>query len=158
LKNESLNREHENELFHEMVFVTRTLLQRGGRSMEELGIGMGQLPILELLQLHGTMTQRQLADEIRVTPATISGTLKRMEKAGVIHRSTDENDARVSKVSLTDEGTRRCDLARQRISQQFWEAMDGFGECECGMLRDFIRRMGENLKRSQEASEGETNG
>ena len=39
-----------------------------------------------MLSDHGEMAQRRLAEEIRVTPATVCGTLKRMERAGLIER------------------------------------------------------------------------
>ena len=72
--------------------------------LERMGIGPGQVPILGELGFHGEMTQRQLAEHTHVTAATISGTLKRMEKAGIVYRTDDNRDARVSIVRLTDKG------------------------------------------------------
>ena len=54
--------------------------------MESLNVGFGQAAILKVLSDHGEMAQRRLAEEIRVTPATVCGTLKRMERAGLIDR------------------------------------------------------------------------
>ena len=157
VKNEIPNRRSGNVMINELVYVTRNLLQRGGRSMEELGIGIGQLPILKFLREEGTMTQRQLAEKIRVTPATVSGTLKRMEKSGMIRRCASEEDARVSCVSLTEQGKCCCDEADERFRALFYELMNGFEEEECRILENFILRMSENLKSADVCPEGETN-
>ena len=71
----------ENGIAFEVMHIYRRMLQRGSQAMERMNIGVGQVPILGLLSENGTMTQRQIAEKIRVTPATICGTMKRMEKA-----------------------------------------------------------------------------
>ena len=135
----------ENGIAMEIMHVYRRLSQRGAQAMETLNIGVGQLPILRLLCENEIMTQRQIAEETRVTPATICGTLKRMEKSGLIRRTTAAEDGRVSCVSLTDEGMARCQQAMELIVQPYSEMLKGFSEEERLQLRDYIKRMGENL-------------
>ena len=74
------------EIATEIVHISRRLMQRTARAMESLNVGFGQAAILKVLSDHGEMAQRRLAEEIRVTPATVCGTLKRMERAGLIER------------------------------------------------------------------------
>lgn len=139
-----------NEIAMEIMHVARKLMQRTARAMENLNVGMGQLPILKLLSERATMTQRQLAEEIRITPATVCGTLKRMERAGLVQRTAAQGDARVSCVSLTDKGRMSIREAETAIQQPYGDMMSGFSEEECRMLCDFARRMGENLERKDE--------
>ena len=91
--------------------VTRNRFQLSELLLDRMGIGPGQMPILGELRWHGEMTQRQLAEHTHVTAATISGTLKRMERAGLVYRTDDEKDARISIVRLTDEGKERGEQA-----------------------------------------------
>ena len=70
------------EIATEIVHISRRLMQRTARAMESLNVGFGQAAILKVLSDHGEMAQRRLAEEIRVTPATVCGTLKRMERPG----------------------------------------------------------------------------
>ncbi len=142
------NVELRNEIATEVMHVARRLMQRTTGAMERLNVGMGQIPILKLLQEHGTLTQRQLAEKIRVTPATICGTLKRMERAGLIRRAAAAEDARVSCVSLTDEGISCINQVSALIEEPYGEMMAGFSEEECRMMRDFAKRMSQNLLRS----------
>lgn len=155
MRENSTSGELENSIASELIHVSRRLLQRGSQVMEDLNIGVGQVPIMRLLSLNGTMTQRQLADEIRVTPATICGTLKRMERAGLIVRAAAAEDARVSRVSLTEEGEIRCSKAQEALRCSYREMLQGFTEAERGQMAEFIRRMGENLSRTTK-DEGRT--
>ena len=123
--------------------------------MEKMNIGVGQLPILKLLDERATMTQRQLAEEVRVTPATICGTLKRMEKSGLVRREGDSGDGRVTCVSLTDAGKRCCERLRTELDIPYGRLFDGFSREELQRLYDFVERMGANLAKSADAASGE---
>jgi len=132
----------------EIMHVSRRLLQRSTRVTEQLGIGAGQVPILKLLDDCGTLTQRQIAERIRVTPATICGTIKRMERAGLITRSATAKDARISCISLTEDGRVRCAQAVAAIKMPYGEMLDGFSKEECEQLAHFVQRMSANLLRA----------
>lgn len=136
-----------------IMHISRRLLQRGARMLESQGIGVGQVPILKLLGENGTMTQRQIAEEIRVTPATICGTIKRMERAGLIRRAPAEWDGRVTCISLTEEGALRGEQAWNIFEKAHSEMLRGFSEEEERQLQDFVRRMGENLQRAMDSAE-----
>lgn len=139
------------------------LLGRVGRSrfqlsellLERMGIGPGQVPILGELGWHGEMTQRQLAEHTHVTAATISGTLKRMERAGLVYRTDDEKDARISIVRLTDEGRERGEQAGKLFVQTDYDMLEGFSDAECDALLDFLERMCRNVSRALEAQTGD---
>ena len=145
----------ENSIAFEVMHIYRRLLQRGTQAMERMNIGVGQVPILKLLSDNGTMTQRQIAEEIRVTPATICGTIKRMERAGLICRASNEKDGRVTCISLTEEGRACTTEAMDAIEQSHREMLDGFSAEELRILLSFAARMSENLTRAVEAAEEE---
>ena len=145
----------ENSIAFEVMHIYRRMLQRGSQAMERMNIGVGQVPILGLLGENGTMTQRQIAEEIRVTPATICGTMKRMEKAGLIRREPNANDGRVNCISLTDEGRARMTEAKAAIDQSHSEMLAGFSQEELQMMYGFVKRMGENLMRAVDTAEEE---
>ena len=132
--------EVDNGIATEIMHIYRRLLQRGTQSMERMNIGVGQVPILKLLSDNGTMTQRQIAEEIR-------------QRAGLISRTTDKLDGRVTCISLTDEGSRRTVQALEAIEQAHREMLSGFSDEERLMLHNFVMRMGENLVRAVETAE-----
>ena len=153
MKDHLADAEMGNGIATEIMHVNRRLIQYGTHVMENLNIGVGQLPVLKLLGVHGIMTQRQLAAEIRVTPATICGTIKRMERAGLVQRSVDAEDGRVSCVSLTEAGQECYRQAVALSANSYCRMLEGFSEEERALLRDFVHRMGENLMRALEKPE-----
>ena len=50
------------------------------------------------------MTHSELAERLRVQPATITNALKRMERSGFVDRRHDNDDQRVWRVYLPVEG------------------------------------------------------
>lgn len=148
----------EDSIASEIMHISRRLFQSGQKAMENLNIGVGQLPILRLLCFYEKMTQRQLAEKIRVTPATVCGTVKRMERAGLVRRTAAEEDGRIWYVSATEEGRNCCKRAMQAIDGCYSQMLEGFSEEECRCLRDFAYRIGENLRKSlEDANEVEEN-
>lgn len=131
--------------------VTRNRFQLSELLLDRMGIGPGQMPILGELRWHGEMTQRQLAEHTHVTAATISGTLKRMERAGLVYRTDDEKDARLSIVRLTDEGKERGEQAGKLFVQTDYDMLDGFTDQECEALLGYLERMCANVGKALEA-------
>jgi DNA-binding MarR family transcriptional regulator len=119
--------------------------------LERMGVGPGQVPILSELKHHGEMTQRELAEHTHVTAATISGTLKRMERAGIVYRTDDTRDARVSIVRLTDSGKKLVDEAWQHFYRTDMDMLSGFSDEECEQMLGYFARMRENVDNAIEA-------
>lgn len=135
-----------------LMHTSRRRFQLCDLLLERLGIGPGQMPVLGELNHHGQMTQRDLAEHTRVTPATISGTLKRMERAGLIQRTGDESDARVSIVQLTEKGESCSEEAVRLFTQTDTDMLQGFSEEELAQLKGYLQRMSENVERALEAA------
>lgn len=120
--------------------------------LEKLGIGPGQMPVLGELSRYTQMTQRELAEHTHVTAATISGTLKRMERAGLIQRAEDENDARVSIVTMTQKGKDCSDEAVRLFTETDAHMLEGFTDEELKALGGYLSRMHDNVCRYLDAA------
>jgi DNA-binding MarR family transcriptional regulator len=115
--------------------------------LESLGLYRGQPPVLFALWEREGQTHSELAEHAHVSAATISKMIQRMEKAGFLERRSDEQDQRVSRVYLTEAGRDvqgRVDAAFQQIEE---EALVGFSDEDCVLLRQFLIRMRDNLAR-----------
>ena len=141
------------EIAVEMTRVSRQHFQQCARVLESLGIGVGQVPVLSLLMQNGAMPQRELAQEIHVTPATMSGTLKRMERDGLVTRSADPRDARVTQVRLSEKGRQLCNQALEYFCGSSSVLIKGFSKEETETLYGFICRMCRNLEDAASALE-----
>ena len=64
----------------------------------------GQAVCLRLLSANDGITQRDLAEALRLSRPTVSKMLQAMEKAGAIERRPDQSDQRLTRVHLTAAG------------------------------------------------------
>ena len=78
--------------------------QLAEEDLNKLGVHTGQEMILLQLWIEEGIPQSQLAACMEVEPPTATKMLQRMERAGLIERRPDPEDARVSLVYLTERG------------------------------------------------------
>ena len=103
------------ELRHAVMRLSRRLRQEGGG---EGGITAGQLATLATVEQRGPMTLGELAEAERVKPPSITRVVVSLEGEGLVTRSTDPDDGRVSLVAVTKSG--RALLAAQRRRRDEW--------------------------------------
>jgi DNA-binding MarR family transcriptional regulator len=111
----------------------------------EVGVHVGQEMILYKLWCENGVTQSQLADHICVEPPTITKMVQRMEASGLVERRPDPDDARVSRVYLT-ERSREIEAAIRRA----WDDLEaatvaGLSDMEQALLRRLLMQVLHNL-------------
>ncbi|WP_017315652.1 MarR family winged helix-turn-helix transcriptional regulator [Mastigocladopsis repens] len=72
--------------------------------LAELGLHTGQETLLMHLWEKDGLIQCELALLMQVEAPTLTKMIHRMEKAGLLERRKDEEDARICRIYLTDEG------------------------------------------------------
>jgi DNA-binding MarR family transcriptional regulator len=77
---------------------------RARQLFDAIGLYRGQPLVLLALWEQEGFTQSELAERLRIAPATVTKMLQRMEKTGFIQRKPDAQDQRVSRVYLTKAG------------------------------------------------------
>ncbi|THF84272.1 MarR family winged helix-turn-helix transcriptional regulator [Cohnella fermenti] len=115
------------------------------RLIRDYDVFPGQPPLLLRLSDNDGLSQRELADSKGVKPATLTVMLQRMEKTGLLRRSADEKDQRVSRVHLTDKGRRAAEAVRQAMDEVETRCFEGFLPEEKLLLRRFLLHMQDNL-------------
>lgn len=114
----------------------------------QLGLYRGQPPILFVLWKEGGKTQKEIADALRLKPSTITVTLKRMEKAGLLERRSDPQDLRISRVYLTEKGYNLQMEVEKALKAFDDECFKGFTLEEKVLLRRFFIQIRDNLIRA----------
>ena len=118
---------------------------RARQLFEATGLHRGQPEVLLALWEQEGITQTELAGRLKITPATVTKMLQRMEKTGFIQRKPDARDQRVSRVYLTQAGR-----AVRRDVEAVWKTMEAetftnLTQAERATLRRFLLQMLENL-------------
>lgn len=95
----------EEESLHLLLWqVIRQHFIRHHHLLSKIGLHKGQPPILGMLWEKDGLTQKEIAEKLRLKPSTVTAVLKRMEKAGLLKREPDPKDMRISRVYLTKKG------------------------------------------------------
>ena len=113
--------------------------------MADVGLSPGQPKILDLLVLHGSQSQRELADRCAIEPATVSRLLDKMEADGLIARQSAPGCRRACEVSVTELGRDRQETFQTMRAQVEQRELTGFTPQEEAQLRDFLARLYRNL-------------
>ncbi len=115
--------------------------------MRLLGFGMSQMPVLHALGDGGAMSQKELASWARVEQPTMAEMLARMARDGVVQRSPNPNDGRVSLTSLTPRALQQLPKAKAALMEVEHAAMVGFSKAEKAQLLTLLQRMVDNLEK-----------
>lgn len=101
-----------------ILAISKFLKRDFNRTLAEQGLFPGQDHVLMTVKMNEGLTPSELADALGVSLATISVSIKRMEKSGFLLRRQDEADARRSRLYLTDKASRISLTIRSRMDRQ----------------------------------------
>lgn len=135
-----------NSLYHIFLSVIRLHYNRTRILFEKCDIYPGQPPLVILLHHKNGQSQKELAKQIRISPATLTVMIKRMEKAGLLERKQDEVDQRVSRVFLTNKGEESYKQINETMNKINDRCFAHFTEDEKLILRRLMMQLRENLE------------
>ena len=91
----------------ENIHLLRKLFVR--RVCEKSPLHFGQAAIMKMIEENDNCTQSVIAERLSVTPASVAVSTKRLQKAGLITKTVDEDNLRCKRLSLTPEGKKAID-------------------------------------------------
>jgi len=122
-----------------------------GATLAELGLHVGQEMVLSHLWRQDGLAPSKLAERLGVEPPTVTNTLSRMEKAGLLERCRDPGDARCTRVYLTEKGRELREAVERRWEAVQKRAFAGITADEEALLRDLLVKIHGNLTRGSDA-------
>ena len=130
-----------------LVQIGRAHRNRAQELLNDIGLHVGQELRLLHLSLGDGMTQSELAEEICVQPATLTRSLDRLTRTGLVERRVDTEDQRVSRVYLTEEGwAQRAPIERTWSELEAWSFANLTTE-ERLLLRRLLLQVYANVQR-----------
>ncbi|MCX7720217.1 MAG: MarR family transcriptional regulator [Dictyoglomus thermophilum] len=142
--------EKNNSLYGIFKEVIREHFIRREKLLSGLKLYRGQAPMLLLLSEKGGLTQKEIAEEMKIKPSTVAIMVRRMRKRGLVITQRDEKDRRFSKVYLTDEGRKFICKLKKIFKQLEEECFSNFSEEEREILKNYLERIRDNLKKFNE--------
>ncbi len=126
------------------------------KAIGRLGLHYGQPLMLMILSEEQPLYQKELACRMNVSPASVTVSVKRMEKNGWITKVTNPVDMRYTAIGLTPKGEELAHVCREDMERVNEKKYVGFTPEEREQLADFYRRMSDNLKQTEQWEKGES--
>lgn len=120
--------------------------QRSHQLMGDTGLHPGQAPIMFTLWRQDGQRQKDLAERLHLAPATVTVTVRRLEKAGLLERRKDDCDQRISRVYLTERGRSLRGTVMTSIHTTNSECLETFTSEDEALLKRYLLQITENLQ------------
>ena len=130
--------------------MNRVIRERTLDSWVKLNLTIPQLKSLFYISRHGRVNLSGLASGIRVTPANVTGIVDRLVEQGLLTRTPDPDDRRISWLTVTDEGKTLINDLREGRVQEMRRILDKLTEEELAI----VARGFEVVAAAAEGSEG----
>ena len=128
-----------------MMEISRMYMEKCFMKLKKLGIHPRQIPILAHLYKEDGCSQKELARRLGVTPPTVTVSIQRLEKSGLLIRRQDEKDQRVSRIYLSDEGRKIIKEGMRMAKEGEQQILAGFSESELCLMRRFCAQIKANI-------------
>ena len=138
--------ERRSSLGYQANHLARLLEQALRAQIARHGVVPGQFAQLLALYEEDGLTQNQLCERVRIDQSTMAHTLQRMERDGLIRRTTDPLDRRRARITLTERSRELETVLVQAAQEVNARATSGFTDEETAMLLRMISRLIGNLE------------
>lgn len=90
-------------------------------------------------------SQREIADKLGISAPTVAVSIKRMDKAGLVHKVADETDLRRNLITLTESGCEFVDGSKTAFDAVYKHMFQGLSKQDQEQLRTLFLRIITNL-------------
>ena len=114
--------------------------------VRDIGIHHTQHRILMILAKRGALpSQKVLADRLKISPAAVTGALKKLEASGYIERSLG-SDNRFMELRITESGREIVDATKKMFSSADRSLFNGFTDEELEAYVSFLEKLQCNIR------------
>ncbi len=144
------------ELMHEFMYIAKLHRVLAGKRLAKMNPYAGQwIPVIRYVLEHDGCTQTALAAFLRVTPASVALSTKRMQKAGYLEKEVDAYNLRRNKLHVTPQGRQLAADCKEAFDALDRETFKGFQEEELEILAGYLDRIAVNMGGGRRLSFGE---
>lgn len=133
------------EKYEELLLALRKVIRAIDLYSKQLnkysGLTAPQLLILREINAANGITASKVAQNINLSPATVSNVIERLEHRQFIHRHRSERDKRRVSLFLTDQGLALLKKAPQPLQEDFIEKFQALAEWEQSLLLSSMQRI-----------------
>lgn len=129
--------------------VMHRVMNRAKSRYREFDLNWSQASILFTLYKRSSMSQKELASSLNMTPPSITSAIQKMERGGYIKRSPDKVDQRVMRLELTEKGASCIQTVKDVAEQLREQVFRGMSPEEVMLFRRLLIQINENLEKEE---------
>jgi DNA-binding MarR family transcriptional regulator len=133
--------DHEDDVLRSLRRIIRAVDLYSRRLLAEHGLSSPQLICLRQLAAQGPLTSGQLAAQVNLSPATLSGILDRLEARGLIKRARQAQDKRRVVVEISPEGAALAAKAPSSLQDNFLRELRALAPAEQAEISRVLRKL-----------------
>jgi len=114
-------------------------------SLRQINLYVGQENLLYRLWQDDGITQRKICEHLKCEPPTVTNMVKSLEQNGFVYRKRDEQDARATRIYLTDKGKEAEKPVDLKWKQAQDKLLDSISPEERLVLKKLLKTMENNL-------------
>ena len=138
--------ENLSEKIVQQIHYCNNLLHRGHhkhrKNMGKHGMGRGQVMVLITLLENNGLTQTELAEKLKIRPASLGELVDKLEQSGYVERLQNENDKRSLKVYITLDGRNYVnEIVKQKQEEEGEDLCSELSEEEKFQLSELLQKI-----------------
>ena len=106
----------------------------------------GQIAIMKTIEKNENCTQAEIAEHLGVTPASVATSTKRLQKAGLITKTVDEDNLRCKRLALTEKGRKAIQEHLTVFEEYDRQVFSDFSKEEEEELFSLLSRVAEKMR------------
>jgi DNA-binding MarR family transcriptional regulator len=108
--------------------------------LSELNLSFTHVRALHLLACSRALAMKDLAEQLHLTPPSVTALTRRLVQTGLVHREAHAEDSRVALLSLTEEGQALLKAIYQDQLSQMEGLLQGLAPEEQQLFLDLLER------------------
>lgn len=142
---ESRNYQDDDALIQQIYVTMRLFTKTLNDAIKPYDIYSSEWTIMNYLSKHEDISQSDIASALQIEPAAVSKTLGKMEKKGLVMKSSKQ-DKREKYIALTDKGLELLPLVSKSVLEHRNKALGELSEKNRGNMRQLMLKVLNNLK------------
>ncbi|KAI5913702.1 MarR family winged helix-turn-helix transcriptional regulator [Thauera sp. 2A1] len=131
--------------FYWLARVHATYALEMERVLKKLGTDIPTRRVLMMLRLHGTVSVSELSTHSVIKLSTLTRIIQRMREEALVETRTNDEDARITDVSITPKGEELADRIQQATRKVFAKGYQGLTEAQLAKFTETLQVIFKNF-------------
>lgn len=132
--------------FLEFRKLHKSIRELTGKKRDMHGLSQDQCYLLVLIERMDHPNQKMLAERLKITPATLSVRLQRLERAGFIEKVPNENDKRNFTLHTTEKGKQTILSCKDEMINFSLRLFEGINKEDLDRMKTYCQILKKNIQ------------